>query len=367
MIELSDFPKDLQDKIERILISNQDVLFYGSTADPHILFRSDIDILQTVKRKDSRENILNEIKDLFREILKVRDGSYYISEVKMGENIPVRDEVERLLKNKSKINKKKIEEFLDKMNEEFPEDVAKIRRLLKKRMTEENYYNLVDEMRALYVYRWSPQDVIDGKADFALQQAKELVCKYDVQIFTCFRYLEMSNYIIFPDLIKDENKKEDNKDFLESLRKNIVKQYYSDRNYYKTAKRVLTYYKQTGDEKMQEKIYELLNNPILGNLYIIKTGLGVLKTLLEHNPVRKLKRDKLRLHTESLKMNTIFLDDEEREEFNKKIDMIYNKLNLKNIEHIQSVVNDYLQAETMRWADEIGFNMAEIVKSFVEK
>jgi hypothetical protein len=211
--------------------------------------------------------------------------------------------------------------------------------------------------------------VIDGKADFTLQQEKELVCKYDVQIFpdSGFRYLEMSNYIIFPDLVKDDDKKESNKDFLESLRKNIVKQYYSDRNYYKTAKRVLTYYKQTGDEKMQEKIYELINNPILGNLYIIKTSLGVIKTLLEYNPMRKLKKDKLRLNLESLKMNTIFLDDEEREEFNKKIDMIYNKLNLKNIEHFQSVVNDYLQAETMRWADEIGFNMAEIVKSFVKK
>jgi hypothetical protein len=366
MIELSDFPKDLQEKIERILISNEDILFYGSTADPHILFRSDIDILQTIKRKDSRENIMNEIKDLFRAILKVNDGSYYLGECKMGENIPVREEVDRLLKNKSKINKKKIEEFLDRMNEEHPRDVPKIRRLLKMRMTEENYYNLVDEMRALYVYRWTPQEVVDGKADFTLQQGVGLVMKYDVQIFTTFRYLEMSNYIIFPDLIA-EKKGESDKEFLESLRKNIVKQYYSDRNYYKTAKRVLTYYKQMGDEKKIEQLYELLNNPVLGNLYIIKTGLGVLKTLLENNTMRKLKRDKMRLHIESLKMNTIFLDDQERDDFNKKIDRIYNKLNLKNIEHFQTEVNDYLQAETLKWGQEIGFNMAEIVKSFVKK
>jgi hypothetical protein len=106
MINLTDFPKDLQDKIEKILITNEDILFYGSTGDPHIIFRGDIDIMQTIKRKDSRENILNEIKDLFREILKIRDGSYYISEVKMGENEPIRDEAERLLKNKKKLIKK---------------------------------------------------------------------------------------------------------------------------------------------------------------------------------------------------------------------------------------------------------------------
>jgi uncharacterized protein (UPF0335 family) len=361
MIDLKDFPKDLQDKIEKILLSNEDHLFYGSINDPHIIFRGDIDIMQIVKRKDSRKSILAEIKDLFRAILKIRDGSYYLGEVKMGENVVVRDEVDRLLKNKSKINKKQIAEFLERMKGDG-HDVSKIQKVLKMRLTDEVYYNLVDEMRSLYVYRWTGRDIIDGKADFTLEQ-DDLICKFDVQLFMG-RYFETSNYIQFPDLVKKEDEKDE--EFLRSLRLNIVKQYYSDRNYYKTAKRLLTYYKQKGDEKMMQDIYELINNPILGNLYIMKTGLSVLKTIIENNK-GKIKKDLIRLSLQSLKMNTIFLDDEERDLFNKKIDKIYNTLSLKNIEGLLTEVNDYLQAETLKWGEEIGFNMPKIVKSFVEK
>jgi oligoribonuclease NrnB/cAMP/cGMP phosphodiesterase (DHH superfamily) len=98
----------------------------------------------------------------------------------------------------------------------------------------------------------------------------------------------------------------------------------------------------------------------------MKTGLSVLKTIIENNK-GKIKKDLIRLSLQSLKMNTIFLDDEERDLFNKKIDKIYNTLSLKNIEGLLTEVNDYLQAETLKWGEEIGFNMPKIVKSFVEK
>ena len=379
MINLKDFPKDLQDKIEKILISNEDILFYGSQADPHIVFRGDIDIMQTIKRKDSRENILNEIKELFREILKIHDGSYYISEVKMGENEPIRDEAERLLKNKKKVDKKKLNNFLERMEQEG-HDTSKIKLLLKKRMTEENYYNLEDEMRELYVYRWSAQDVINGKADFTLEN-NELVCNYDVQIFTGFRYLEMSNYIIFPELVK--KKDDQDEEFLKSLRKNIVKQYYSEKNYFKTAKRLLTYYKQKGNDAMQEKIYELINNPVLGNLYILKSALSVIKTIFEYAGAKgttaykgtkvpefnkkKINRKNIQLNLESLKMNTIYLDDEQRKKYNKKIDSLYNKFSLPKIEQLKDEINEYLQRETLKYGREINFDLSKIIKSFVEK
>lgn len=362
MIELKDFPKDLQDKIEKILISNEDVLFYGSTADPHIIFRGDTDLLQTIKRKDSRENIMNEIKDLISKILKIRDGSYYISEIKMGENEKVREEVEQLLKNKKKINKKKINELLDRMKLEGHE-INKIKSTLNKRMTEENYYNLEDEMRDLYVYRWTAEEILNGDADFTIKN-NELICKYDVQIFTGFRYYEMSNYIIFPNLI--EKKEEDDEEFLKSLRKNIMRQYYSDKNYFKTAKRLLTYYKQKDNEEMQEKIYELINNPILGNLYIIKSGLGVLETIMTYNK-KKIDKEKIKLNIESFKMNTIYFDEEERNKINKKLDKIYNSPTLKKIEQLKTEINRKLQKETLKYSKEIGFNMTQVIKSFVQK
>jgi hypothetical protein len=364
MLNLSDFPKDLQDKIEKILVSNEDILFYGSINDPHIIFRGDIDIMQVIKRKDSRESILAEIKDLFRQILKIRDGSYYISEVKMGEDEPIRDEVDRLLKNKKKIVKKNVNAFLERMKQDG-KDISKIQKILQLKMNEENYYNLVDEMRSLYVYRWTARDVIDGKADFTLEN-NELVCKYDVQIFTGFRYLEMSNYIQFPNLVK---KKDDNdEEFLKSLRKNIVKQYFSDKNYYKTAKRLLTYYKQKGDDKMVEKIYELINNPVLGNLYILKTACSVLKTVLEF--AKKIDMNKIRLNIESLKMNTIYLDEKDRNSYNRELDKLYKTVQrpalLKKIEALKDKFDNQLQAETGKWAKEINFDLAKIVKSFVE-
>jgi hypothetical protein len=363
MLDLNDFPKDLQEKIEKILISDEDVIFYGSVNDPEIQARSDIDIMQIVKRKDSRESVLNEIKQLFREILKVKNGDYYISEVKMGENEPIRDEVDRLLKNKKRINKKKIIEFLERMKMEG-HDISNIVNILQLKMSEENYYNLVDEIRSLYVYRWSARDVIEGKADFTLQN-NELVCKYDVQVWSGgFRFLEMSNYIQFPDLVKKED--ESDKEFLKSLEKNIVKQYYSDKNIYKTAKRLLTYYKQIGNEKMMEKMYELINNPVLGNLYIMKSSLGVLETIFKYNK-KKINRDKMKLNIESLKMNTIYLDEKDRIKYNRKLDKIYDQLTLKKIEKLKEEVNDQLQEETIKWAAEIHFNMAEVVKSFVEK
>jgi hypothetical protein len=216
------------------------------------------------------------------------------------------------------------------------------------------------------VYRWTARDVIDGKADFTLSN-NELVCKYDVQIFTAFRYLEMSNYIQFPNLIK--KKDDDDEEFLKSLRNNIVKQYYSDKNYYKTAKRLLTYYKQKGDDKMVEKIYELINNPVLGNLYILKTACGVLKTILEFN--KNINRNKIKLNIESLKMNTIYLDDEDRISYNREIDKLYKTIQrpalLKKIEKLQEKFNQHLQTETIKWAKEINFDLAKIVKSFVEK
>lgn len=98
----------------------------------------------------------------------------------------------------------------------------------------------------------------------------------------------------------------------------------------------------------------------------MKTGLSVLKTIMENNKGR-IKKDLIRLSLESLKMNTIFLDDEERDLFNRKLDKIYNTLSLKNIERLVTEVNDYLQAETLQWSDKIGFDMPKIVKSFVEK
>jgi hypothetical protein len=365
MIELKDFPKDLQDKIEKILITNEDVLFYGSTADPHIIFRGDTDIMQTIKRKDSRENIMNEIKDLINKIKKNSSGLYYISEIKMGENEKIKEEVERLLKNKKKINKKKINEFLDRIKLEGHE-INKIKSTLNKRMTEENYYKLEDEMRELYVYRWTADEIIRGDADFTLKN-NELVTKYDVQIWTGFRYLEMSNYIIFPDLI--EKKDEDDEEFLKSLRKNIMRQYYSEKNYFKTAKRLLTYYKQKGNEEMIQKIYELINNPVLGNLYIIKSGLGVLETIMTYNK-KKIGTDlkeRIKLNVESFKMNTIYFDDEERNKINKKLDKMYNSPTLKKIEQLKTEINNKLQRETLKYSKEIGFNMSEVIKSFVTK
>jgi hypothetical protein len=177
----------------------------------------------------------------------------------------------------------------------------------------------------------------------------------------------MSNYIQFPNLIK--KKDDDDEEFLKSLRKNIVKQYYSDKNYYKTAKRLLTYYKQKGDDKMVEKIYELINNPVLGNLYILKTACGVLKTILEFN--KNINRNKIKLNIESLKMNTIYLDDEDRISYNREIDKLYKTIQrpalLKKIEKLQEKFNQHLQTETIKWAKEINFDLAKIVKSFVEK
>lgn len=363
MLDLNDFPIELQQKIEKILISDEDIIFYGSQNDPMIQAKADIDIMQIIKRKDSRESVLNEVKDLFRNIEKVTDGTFYISEIKMGENEVIRDEIERLLKNRKKIMKKKVIQFLDGMTDKNINDINALKSLLNKRMTVENYYNLVDKMRDLYVYRWSAKDVIEGKADFTLKN-NELVCKYDVQVWSCgFRYIEMSNYIQFPDLIKKE--KENDDDFLKSLRKNIVKQYFSDKNIYKTAKRLLTYYKQKGNDKMMEKIYELINNPVLANLYIMKSSLGVLENIFNYNK-KKINRDKMKINIESLKMNSIYLDDNDRIKYNRILDKIYNQLTLKKIEQLKTEINKHLQEETIKYSREINFNLSEIVNSFVE-
>jgi hypothetical protein len=173
----------------------------------------------------------------------------------------------------------------------------------------------------------------------------------------------MSNYIIFPELVKKDDDKDE--EFLKSLRKNIVKQYYSEKNYFKTAKRLLTYYKQKGNDAMQEKIYELINNPVLGNLYILKSALSVIKTLFEFNK-KKINRKNIQLNLESLKMNTIYLDDEERKKYNKKIDSLYNKFSLPKIEQFKDEINEYLQRETLKYAREINFDLSKIIKSFVE-
>jgi hypothetical protein len=173
----------------------------------------------------------------------------------------------------------------------------------------------------------------------------------------------MSNYIIFPELVKKDDDKDE--EFLKSLRKNIVKQYYSEKNYFKTAKRLLTYYKQKGNDAMQEKIYELINNPVLGNLYILKSALSVIKTLFEFNK-KKINRKNIQLNLESLKMNTIYLDDEERKKYNKKIDSLYNKFSLQKIDQFKNEINEYLQRETLKYAREINFDLSKIIKSFVE-
>jgi hypothetical protein len=363
MLDLNDFPIELQQKIEKILISDEDIIFYGSQNDPMIQAKADIDIMQIIKRKDSRESVMNEIKDLFRNIEKITDGTFYISEIKMGEDEVIRDEIERLLKNRKKIMKKKVIEFLDNITNKNINDINELKSLLNKRMTIENYYSLVDKMRDLYVYRWSAKDVIEGKADFTLKN-NELICKYDVQVWNCgFRYIEMSNYIIFPDLIK--KKKENDNDFLKSLRKNIIKQYFSDKNIYKTAKRLLTYYKQKGNDKMMEKIYELINNPVLANLYIMKSSLGVLENIFNYNK-KKINRDKMKINIESLKMNSIYLDDNDRIKYNRLLDKIYNQLTLKKIEQLKTEINKHLQEETVKYSREINFNLSEIVNSFVE-
>lgn len=336
-INESDFPQELSKNISRIVIPNTHPIFYGSIAKPELIFKGDIDIITNMEVND-RDFTMKQLKTLIKAISLINDGSIYISEIKFGEDEEIKEHIDNLTKHKN-FDKQKLIDYIDNLKKPN----AQINSLLKNKMTDENYYKLLDELREYYVKRWTAKEIIEGKADEELKQNAP-VFKFDVQVYNGFRYIEMSNFIVFKPL-KETTKGQSKDKFIESLKDNIYKTYYSDNNIYKLLKRFYSYFRQIKKHKQEHIIEDIINNPESGNLYIILTIMKVHRTLIEFNK-DKIDNDKFKKSLDSIKMNTIYLDQDMREEINKIIDNL-NKLEPKNIlsklddiiDKIQNILN----------------------------
>jgi hypothetical protein len=356
-MNVNDFPDTTKKYLEDVILDHVSPLLYGSISQPQLLYKGDIDMMSILKTKN-RERVYKEIKDILRTVLNNKDSSFFVSEIKFGENVEIKNQINKFLKDN---DRKGLLKYITNIKKPSSEIVD----LIKSKNTDENKYKLADELRDYYIKRWTAQEILKGDADYLLEQENELVFKVDFQFFNSQRFVETSNFIVFMPFVEE---KDSEGEFIKSLTDNIKKTYYSDANIYKCIKRLYSYYKQRGNNKKLEFFENIINDPVLGNIYLILTEFKVLQTIHEFNkPNNKLFKDKFKMSIDSLKNNTLYFDDKDMKYFNNLIDKLKEMEPIKAMPKIDSEIKKMkkiLNEQTLKELKKYDFSLEDEIKKF---
>jgi len=359
-IDVDDFVKDTKLNLTKIILDNTHPIYYGSIANNDLAWRGDIDLMTILETKD-RNKILKELKSIIKKHKSTDNGLIFTGEVKFGEDEPVKEKIEEMTKS-MKFDKNKLKEYIKTLKK--PDNYDTIVKLIDGKISNDTFYELKDELREFYTYRWSGEDIVSGKADKVLEQNSP-VFKIDFQIWNGVRYIETSNFIIFKSLKKEKiSKKEEKEEFVESLRDNIFRIFNSDKNYYKTLKRLLTYYRQVGNAKLENEMTDFVNDPEMGNLYLFLTLLKVHKTIIKEHK-SQLNDALMKKSLDSLKNNTIYFNNDMRDELNNWIDKTNKKKSSESLKDLEDMIEncqEVLNKITLKEAKRRKINILKLIK-----
>jgi hypothetical protein len=328
-INRNNFVEDLDQNIGRIILENTHPILYGSSgvSGRSLIWKGDIDLLTVIEHKN-KEKAFNQIKHILKSLKKIKDGSIVVGEIKFGEDLEIKNELEKLTKTLAS-TKKNFNRINDLVNNKLKITLPK---------NEEDYYNLLDKLRELYVYRWNANDILLGKADEYLKQINPIL-KIDFECWTGSNYIECSNYIVLGQSASDE-------EFAKSLIDNIKKTLFVNTNYYKVLKRLYSYYRSIDNNEKMNELIQIINLPQLGSLYSIISQLKVLQLVDEYGLKNVQTKAKIKKSLDYLKWYTQYLDNQD--ELNKIIDKLKKSLNFQAIDILRLKLMDQLNKETLK-------------------
>ena len=323
-LKTNNFVEPLEQNIGRIILEHTHPLLYGSSGKggKNLIWKGDIDLLTVIEMKD-KEKAFKKIKDVIKKVLKSSSpsGNIVIGEIKFGEKLDVKNQIEKLTKTKASTIKN-----FSVIEDLFSKNV--LGKKIQKPKSINEYYELLDQLREAYVLRWDAKDILQGKADEYINQPNPIF-KIDFFCWTGTNHIECSNYIVLGESSSDE-------EFSKSLKQNIYKTLYSSKNYYKVLKRLYSYFRSTDNKKIIKELENEINNPQLGSLYSIISQLKVIETVIDF--ANKPNYKKLKCSVDYLKWYTQYLDNQE--EINKFIDATKKILGTKNKLLVQKHIED---------------------------
>ena len=162
-------------------------------------------------------------------------------------------------------------------------------------------------VRDLFILRWLPEDVAEGRIALIDGSYRTLhdclmdktVAKVDLIMKVGVQFAEISeNYYIRADADKNYDDELSKSDKEKSLQEDI--HYYAKTDRFKALKRLFSLYQmEGGHEKQLERLIEFFNGQV-GFLYKIKNELRILQTLLE-NTFREVHWDDVRNNLQFIK------------------------------------------------------------------
>ena len=348
------FTKELKDNIKLLSVRPENTVIFGSFNYRVSLYPGDIDLMEDVSYKGTREHAAFLFAKAFTNTLKSihKEKEHYVGETKAGiderfviyigywiNGILYFYDDQEVLKKVEKLYK---DGLLDL-------DKFKIMEELIKDINHDKWNLLYNTIRNLFTIRWSYEEVIKGykilpgNVKKTLYEAflDKIIMKFDIQLKINGKFIEMSNFFILQNVLENGEIKMVNlpqdylKDIPLQLRYEVEKLYYNKEftNYFKMAKRIFSIARMENKSNIARDMINLLNSDA-GILYVVKSELDTISIMLGHikNPPIKELINQL----EQTKMRVSYITELDFDSVNyyEKVDYIvsnYHKLHYSTI------------------------------------
>jgi len=306
------YPSDATAILDAMSFSNgKDVKVLGSMSLRSQQYAGDYDAYEIVRRKGSREKVLDELASEFQHIIKGLRGmpNVYIGDIKAGSV----EEWRVIARNAGLVD--------GKITGYNPvESRARVEALYRAKVITEGEKRSADELLTdtptpesfllarkkikFHIVRWSVPEVLSGSkilrdgSRFTLQDAfsSPTISKLDtIGLVQNNKYTDFSIIYEFHDDGKVLNPSFE--DIGKSLSEDIIA-YKAENNPFKVLKREFAMAKYRGDDKTIQSLTPVLNSD-LGRLYSLLSDVGTLIQLLEEN--KKVPLDKVRFEIDQFK------------------------------------------------------------------
>lgn len=354
----SSYPNYVKNNISLVTLNKNKSMPIGTLSYAYPIYPSDIDVFEEFT-SDSYDKTI----DLFEKKLKIKVGEinslkdYWILEVKVGID-------ERFNFNTNDPNYEARIILLQKIiPHEFP--------LLS---NDAEYIN--ELLRKYAVLRWKPNEIIAGFKQLAdgkimtLREAIQSKSQINIEIIGIInnKFTDLSNFYVltYSDnnnlyaINLSQNSITDFKNFfLDNLKKNIKKLYYSkmNRDYYKIIKRYWSYGRFTKDKELINKLLPIINSSIAlaGQK---RSEISTLIDIVKHLGIGKLPKNIFNNQLGNIKFqiaSLITLGFDKIQYINDMIDSLINNTKctydifINKLENIEKILWDFVQDQSFKY------------------
>lgn len=352
------YTNQINDSIKLISFSYDDSIVFGSFIYKSQPYPGDIDITEQIIECCDYNEASKKLVKAFQMIIKRIHGKkgVYLGDVKAGYDPIIFEFFYNRVYNNFDKNKVK-EELIKLKNDGYIEDISDMLKLLNnKYFDEDNYLDLKDSIRKLYILRWNYNEIMKGykilinNRKFTLQQgiSQITLTKIDMWYPINGKYIEVTNaFQLFYQKQKGDNKIQLNYhsiNLLEELKTEVKK--YSSKHYlkpFKMAKRMYSIARILHDISTAKPIVELFRSE-LGLLNQINSEIETLILMLEKLPEPPMKQIKLQIDNFKTRLSSIINTNIDLNNLYKNINVITeNALSKEKIIEILVKIHEYIK------------------------